>query len=388
MLHFLCGKKVEFLAKAIKEIDMNIKSLCSLFLLLLCFNFLSAQENLVLNSGFEEIVQETNGQAYMENVAHWYNTNKRQSTPLYGTPDHMFAAKRYNGSTRNDTYFKPFQGQSTAGVITYMQRVRDYREYISIRLNKEMQIGNTYEVSFYITNGNFTTFGNIGTNGFGALLTDVPVEQRAHEPLYERPQFMLEDIFYTTEWQKVSFKIKADKAYRYLTLGNFLRDYYVKKRYYHYDVDPQSYFYIDNVSITEKDEEVIYEEEEPVVTKQVEIPKKAPLEGRNVNVQNRFKIGKWGITIKVWDRKEVDGDVISLRYNGQWILRNYSLKKRKKKIKIEYISDQENILIFFAHNLGAEPPSTAAIMLKSGKEKRSMSIQSDMKYCGAIQLVR
>ena len=365
-----------------------MKRLAILICLIGISQFLWSQENLVLNASFEEIEQETNGQAYMENVSHWYNTNKRQNTPLYGTPDHMYAAKRFNGTTRNDAYFKPFEGKSTAGVITYMQRVRDYREYISIRLTKELQIGNTYEVSFYITNGNFTTFGNIGTNGFGALLTEVPVEQRAYEPLYEKPQFMIENIFYTTEWKKVSFKVQADKAYRYLTLGNFLRDYYIKKRYYHYDVDPQSYFYIDNVSVVEIDEEVTYEEEEPVVTQQVEAPKAAPLEGRNVNVQNRFKIGKWGITIKVWDRKEVDGDVISLRYNDRWILRNYSLKKRKKKIKINYQSSKDNILIFFAHNLGEEPPSTAAIMLKSGKEKRYMSIQSDMKYCGAIQLVR
>ncbi len=357
--------------------------------LLLISQNIWAQDNLVLNASFEEIAQETRGQAYMENVAHWYNANKRQNTPLYGTPDHMYAAKRYNGTTRNDAYFKPFEGKSTAGVITYMQRVRDYREYISIRLTKEMQIGNTYEVSFYITNGNFTTFGNIGTNGFGALLTEVPVEQRAYEPLYEKPQFMIDDIFYSTEWQKITFKVKADRAYRYLTLGNFLRDYYIKKRYYHYDVDPQSYFYIDNVSVVEIDDEVSYEEEEPIVTQQVAEPEKEEvLEGRNVNVQNRFKINKWSITIKVWDRKEVDGDVISLRYNDRWILRNYSLRKRKKKIKINYQPSKDNILVFFAHNLGEEPPSTAAIMLKSGKEKRYMNIQSDMKYCGAIQLVR
>ncbi|MBT30278.1 MAG: hypothetical protein CMO01_11510, partial [Thalassobius sp.] len=258
----------------------------------------------------------------------------------------------------------------------------------SVRLNQELQIGNTYEVSFYITNGSHTAFGSIGTNGFGALLTETPVEQKVYEPINEKPQFMLEEIFYDTDWQKISFKIKADKAYRYLTLGNFIRDYQIKKRYYYYDIDPQSYFYIDEVSVVEKNQEEVFEEPEPVVTKQVEIPKEEPLEGRNVNVQNRFKIRKGVVTIKVWDRKEVDGDVISLRFNDQWVLQNYSLKKRKKKVKVNYQSNNENILIFFAHNLGEEPPSTAAVSLKSGKEKRVMNIQSDMKYCGAIQFIR
>ncbi|MEM1136350.1 MAG: hypothetical protein AAGI07_10975 [Bacteroidota bacterium] len=355
-------------------------------------HFLFAQdewENLVLNPSFEDIEKETNGQAYMENVKHWFNINQRKNTPLYGTPDHMYAAQRYNGTRRNDAYFKPFQGLSTAGVITYMQRVRNYREYISIRLANEMQLGGTYEVSFYITNGNHTAFGNIGTNGFGALLTEVPVEQYAHEPLTEKPQFMLDEIFYSNEWEKVTFKIKANKAYKYLTLGNFLRDYTLKKRYYYYDVDPQSYFYIDDVSVTLASEEDEVEEiPAEIVTEQVEIPVEKPLEGRNINVQSRFRIRKGSITIKVWDRKEVDGDIISLRYNDEWILKDYYLRKRKKKLKIAYQSNKDNILIFFAHNLGAEPPSTAAISLKSGKDKRVMNIQSDMKYCGAIQLIR
>ncbi|UZR93369.1 hypothetical protein [Chondrinema litorale] len=373
----------------------KINIIALLFLVLVNSQLLMAQNtrtsesvNLVLNSGFEEIEKETNGQAYMENVKYWYNANKKQNTPLYGTPDHMYAAQRNNGTRRNDAYFEPYEGLSTAGVITYMQRVRDYREYISVRLNQELQIGSTYEVSFYLTNGSHTAFGNIGTNGFGALLTETPVEQKVYEPINEKPQFMLEEIFYDTDWQKITFKIKADKAYRYLTLGNFIRDYQIKKRYYYYDVDPQSYFYIDDVSVVEKNQEEVFEEPEPVVTKQVEIPKEEPLEGRNVNVQNRFKIKKGVVTIKVWDRKEVDGDVISLRFNDQWILQNYSLKKRKKKVKVNYQSNNENILIFFAHNLGEEPPSTAAVSLKSGKEKRVMNIQSDMKYCGAIQFIR
>ncbi|WP_020529487.1 hypothetical protein [Flexithrix dorotheae] len=351
--------------------------------------FLANGQNLVENNGFEEFLEESNGQSYMSNVKHWYNANQYENTALFGTPDHMYSAKREDGARRNFKYFQPYKGKATAGLITYMQRVRDYREYISIKLTESLKIGNTYEVSMYVTNGNHSAFGNIGTNGLGVLLTDVPVKQKAYEPIYEQPQYFFEDVFYSTDWQKVTFTIKADKSYRYLTIGNFLKDYNLKKRYYNFDVDPQSYFFIDEVSVIETDGKDPEPEEEPIVqTEEPPAEEESMLEGRDVNIQNRFEIRGTEVLIKVWDKREVDGDIISLQFNGEWILKEYSLKKGKKKIKIKYDPNGDNILVFFAHSLGKEPPNTAAISLQSGKHKRVMSIRSDLKYCGAIQLVK
>jgi len=369
--------------------EMNYTKTIFLLFLLLSLSILPSglhAQNLVPNPGFEDFFEESKGHALISNVKEWYNTNQSQPAGLFGTPDHMYAAKRFDGSQRNDAYFAPHQGLSSAGVITYMQRIRNYREYLSIRLKESLKMGKKYKVTFYISSGNHTAFGNIGTNGFGIYFSQVPVKQYVHEPLSEKPQYMLKDIFFKTEWQEISFTLEVDRPYRYLTFGNFLRDYQLDKRYYNYDIDPQSYIYIDDVSvelIEEEPEEEIVAETPPSVDP--EIPDHPDLEGRGVEIQSNFQIEKGKIVIKIWDLREVDGYVVSLKFNGEWVLRNYMLKKRKKKVKIYYRSDMENALIFFAHTLGEEPPNTAAISIKSGKSKRRLNIRSDLNYCGAIQ---
>jgi hypothetical protein len=346
-------------------------------------------QNRVPNPGFEDIKQKTAGQSAIENAEHWFNTNTKKNTPLFGTPDHMYAAPKSGGGYRNETVFSPHEGMSTAGVITHMQRVRDYREYFSVRLTQPLQIGDEYEVSCYITSGNNAPFGNIGTNGFGILLSEIPVEQYRHEPIYQKPHFMLDKVFFSMDWEKVIFRIKADRAYEYLTFGNFVNDYYLKKRYYTYDIDPQAYVFVDDVSVvpanTRPDQPV---GQPPILADTRPAPKQVALQGRQVNLQGTFKVEARTITVRVWDRKEKDGDVISLQYNGEWILQNYSLKKRKKKLVVEYMPDAENQLIFFAHNLGTHPPNTAAILIETSKHnKRYLDIRSDMNYCGAIRFI-
>jgi hypothetical protein len=349
----------------------------------------SSGQNLVPNPGFEEFLKVSAGQSAIENAPPWFNTNKKQNTALFGTPDHLFKAPTGQGSYRNEAVFAPYQGESAAGVITFMQRVYNYREYLSIRLLKPMQIGNIYEVSCYISSGNQMAFGAIGTNGFGLLLTDSPPEQQQYEPLYEKPQFMLDKIFFNTNWVKISFPIKADKAYEYLTIGNFLKDSEIRKRYFFFDVDPQAYIFIDEVSVVETDD--LYARNlEPVFQTTTEERVYEPatyVEGRQVNVQSTFKAESERIVVQIWDRKEVDGDVVSLKFNNRWVLKEYSLRKKKQKIVLYYEKGMDNQLIFYAHTLGTQPPNTAAILVTSGKNKRYFDIRSDLNYSGAIQIV-
>ena len=363
--------------------------------LLLAGSMASNGQNMVPNPGFEEYLKESKGQTFMENVAEWFNANNRQNTPLYGTPDHMFSADIGNGMHRNERFFMPYKGSCTAGLISYIQRIPNYREYLSVQLKTPMRTGQTYHVSFYLSSGNHATFGIIGSNGLGAAFTVNKPDQRMYEPLPHAPQFQLQKVFYATGWHRVSFEFTADKPYRYLTFGNFLGDSRTLRRYYSYDIDPQCYFYIDEVSVTteplpEEAPENSAVAEDNMASKPTVPPAPAvkipPLENRPVEVQSTFYADSREVTIKVWDQREVDGDIISLMYNGEWILKRHTLSKSKRKIKLMVDQGKENTLIFFAHTLGDEPPNTASISLKSGKEKREFNIRSDLNYCGAIQL--
>lgn len=72
------------------------------------------------------------------------------------------------------------------------------------------------------------------------------------------------------------------------------------------------------------------------------------------------------ITIEIWDGNAVDNDIISILYNGEKILDNYSLKKEKKVMVLPLGGNELNIITIEANNEGGDPPNTANILLRDG----------------------
>ncbi|MCB0738695.1 MAG: hypothetical protein KDC92_14365, partial [Bacteroidetes bacterium] len=94
------------------------------------------------------------------------------------------------------------------------------------------------------------------------------------------------------------------------------------------------------------------------------------------------------ITIKVWDNgKVVDGDSISLNLNGNWVLKDFRLKREQHTITLKIDRKTDNYLVMYALNLGTSPPNTAAIVVNDGRKNYVMRIESDMGTCGAINIV-
>jgi hypothetical protein len=118
--------------------------------------------------------------------------------------------------------------------------------------------------------------------------------------------------------------------------------------------------------------------EEP--TKPVEI------EHRKIDYTKSFTVDSREITIKVWDHKKEDGDIISLNLDGNWIVQNYALKKRVKEFKVN-LSRKENFLVLHALNLGSIAPNTAAITIIAGTQKQTFILSSDMKKSQALTIV-
>lgn len=111
------------------------------------------------------------------------------------------------------------------------------------------------------------------------------------------------------------------------------------------------------------------------------------LQGRTVEKQETVEITSSRMDIFVWDNETVDGDIISLNFNGEWILREYSLTKVRKKIALNLNPHAGNYLILYAHNLGSNPPNTAAISFVNDKVERVLTIHSDLNKCGAVNFV-
>jgi len=111
----------------------------------------------------------------------------------------------------------------------------------------------------------------------------------------------------------------------------------------------------------------------------------AVVDGRKVNVTNKVAVTNSTITIKVWDHEIVDGDIISLNYNGTWILENYTLKKEAWVITLT-VQPGVNYLVLHAHNLGKYSPNTAAIIVDDGSKQNKVILESTLDSSGTIEI--
>jgi hypothetical protein len=93
------------------------------------------------------------------------------------------------------------------------------------------------------------------------------------------------------------------------------------------------------------------------------------------------------VRIEVWDKTIVDGDVITLIWNGKVVL-DHHLVTREHKVLILELKRGENLLIMHAENMGRIPPNTAAVAVFRGEKPEVYTLNSDLGKSEAIRIVR
>lgn len=91
--------------------------------------------------------------------------------------------------------------------------------------------------------------------------------------------------------------------------------------------------------------------------------------------------------IEVYDATSIDGDVIALQYNGEWLCKDLTLSKTPSKFTIQIDPDKENLLMLYAVNLGGFPPNSAAFRFNDGRHMRKVTPDSDLEHCDVIRLI-
>lgn len=105
---------------------------------------------------------------------------------------------------------------------------------------------------------------------------------------------------------------------------------------------------------------------------------------RRVSSGKRMFVESKTIELRIWDNEYEDGDTISLLLNGEWLVKEYRLTNKKRKIEFSLDPNSDNYLVLFAHNEGERPPNTAAIAVFDGNKEKRMSLSSDLKKCDTI----
>ena len=93
------------------------------------------------------------------------------------------------------------------------------------------------------------------------------------------------------------------------------------------------------------------------------------------------------ITIYIWDANQEDGDKISLVINDKYLLKNFTTKRKRKKIKYK-LKKGENIIEITAENLGSTPPNTSRIEIVDSKTKYPIITQLELNKTAIIKIVR
>lgn len=132
------------------------------------------------------------------------------------------------------------------------------------------------------------------------------------------------------------------------------------------------------------------EYDDVLVNKVIDFEKKntpTAIDNRKVVTSRTIAVNKKSIDLFVWDNMKVDGDQISLMMNGSWILKKHTLSESKYKLNIKIDPHSNNYLVLYAHNLGTQPPNTAALRFHDGTKQRELLLKSDLGECGAINFV-
>ncbi|WP_052593796.1 LamG domain-containing protein [Aureispira sp. CCB-QB1] len=100
------------------------------------------------------------------------------------------------------------------------------------------------------------------------------------------------------------------------------------------------------------------------------------------------------IKLLFYDAEKEDGDIVSINFNGAWVLERYHLKRKStqkpKQLNLSLIPNFENYIFTKAWNLGSIPPNTLTIEIidsNSNKPPRIVNIKSDIGRSGAIKLI-
>ena len=111
-------------------------------------------------------------------------------------------------------------------------------------------------------------------------------------------------------------------------------------------------------------------------------------EKRNTAVLKSIEIENETFSVTLYDNGEVDGDSVSVFYNGKLILSHQRLSEKPITVILDVTTGKDvNLLTMYAENLGEIAPNTALMVVKDGEKRYEVRIASDLKNSGTINFI-
>lgn len=94
------------------------------------------------------------------------------------------------------------------------------------------------------------------------------------------------------------------------------------------------------------------------------------------------------VVVEVWDGGILDGDNISVFYNGTVVLNKYTLAKGHKRITTLISPTGIDELTFLANHEGNQPPNTANVTLVDGQNRLELFVYNSIGQKAVIKLLK
>jgi len=109
---------------------------------------------------------------------------------------------------------------------------------------------------------------------------------------------------------------------------------------------------------------------------------------RNFNILKTIEINSETVKVDLYDNGEIDGDSVSLFYNGKLLASKKRLSDRSLTFNLSVDKTTDiNELVMYAENLGSIPPNTALMVVTDGTRRYEVRITSDLQKSGVIRFV-
>lgn len=209
----------------------------------------SVSKNLVPNPGFEEFSAPPLGWYYKGE--HYTRLVKYWSSPTGASPDAFGPRVLVPNQWKNKGFgaIKPQEGKAMTGITVYgcEDGKPHCREYIQVKLDQALQIGNTYQLSFWVAHLNKSLF----IDQLDVALNDVKIEEK-EDKLLNIPTLGINyklDNQTNEAWSFITHTFVAEEEMQFLIMGNFKEDEATAIRSDCDDHFGYAYYYIDAVQV-------------------------------------------------------------------------------------------------------------------------------------------
>jgi hypothetical protein len=111
-------------------------------------------------------------------------------------------------------------------------------------------------------------------------------------------------------------------------------------------------------------------------------------EARRADIIKTIPISQPTFKVDFYDNGEIDGDSITVFYNGKILLSHKMLTTKAISLTLSLDENvKENVITMYADNLGTIPPNTALMIVTDGDKRYEVRISSDTEKSGSVVFI-